>query len=157
MTHKIGIELSHKIAAIAPVVATVFGDEPTPSSPVPAIILNGKLDKSVPCEGGRPGGRFSHAWNADTIPETEAQAFFWARTNGCDMTPIVSDNNIFKRLTFNSSGGNEVISYLIKDCGHAWPGGKQGSSQGDIPSQSVNATDLMWNFFKEHRKNKISI
>lgn len=36
MAHRLGIELAHKLAAIAPVVATVFGDEVRPRHPVSA-------------------------------------------------------------------------------------------------------------------------
>src|SRR5688572_24879246 len=38
MTHRLGIELSDRIAAIAPVAATVFGDEKKPSHPVAALM-----------------------------------------------------------------------------------------------------------------------
>ena len=44
MTHRLGRELSGRIAAIAPVVATVFGDEARPVGAVPALIINGMLD-----------------------------------------------------------------------------------------------------------------
>ena len=55
MTHRLGIELADRVAAIAPVVATVFGDEREPTRPVPALMINGMLDKSVPFRGGRAG------------------------------------------------------------------------------------------------------
>jgi polyhydroxybutyrate depolymerase len=40
MSHRLGIALSHRFAAIAPVIATVFGDEPQPKNPVSAIMIN---------------------------------------------------------------------------------------------------------------------
>ena len=48
--------------------------------------------------------------------------------------------------------GRSVESYLIKDGGHAWPGGQRGSPMGDEPSSAINATDLIWAFFKAHAK-----
>jgi len=63
LSHRLGIELSHRIAAIAPVVATVFGDEKKPANPVSALMLNGLLDRNVPPDGGSPGGRGRNAWD----------------------------------------------------------------------------------------------
>lgn len=39
----------------------------------------------------------------------------------------------------------------LKDNGHAWPGGERGSRRGDEPSESLSATDVIWNFFLRHR------
>ena len=41
---------------------------------------------------------------------------------------------------------------LVKDNGHAWPGGQPGTRQGDLPSTAINATDVIWDFFKAHAK-----
>jgi polyhydroxybutyrate depolymerase len=43
--------------------------------------------------------------------------------------------------------------FLVKDNGHAWPGGKAGSRKGDKPTTALKATDLIWDFFKSHPKN----
>ena len=51
------------------------------------------------------------------------------------------------------SAGREVVSYLVKDNGHAWPGGERGSRLGDAPNPSVPATEIMWRFFAAHGKN----
>ena len=52
MAHRLGRELSTKLAAIAPVVGAVFGDEPAPRAPVPAFIIVGAEDENVPPGGG---------------------------------------------------------------------------------------------------------
>ena len=52
MSHRLGRELSGKIAAIAPVVGAVFGDEAPPVAPMPAFIIVGAEDETVPSEGG---------------------------------------------------------------------------------------------------------
>ena len=57
MSHRIGNELSPRIAAIAPVVGALFGDEAPPTRAVSALMINGLLDKSVPPQGGPTGGR----------------------------------------------------------------------------------------------------
>ncbi len=52
LAHRIGRELSTRIAAIAPVVGAVFGDEPAPRAAMPAFIVAGGDDAIVPPAGG---------------------------------------------------------------------------------------------------------
>lgn len=152
MAHRLGIELSHKIAAIAPVVATLFGDEQPPRQPVSALMLNGMLDKSVPYQGGPPGGRFAGAWDGTPAKPAVDQAAFWASVNGCKNTPDKSAHGAMIQSKYRCPAGRSVEIYLIKDHGHAWPGGQAGSRRGDKPSPSLNGTDVIWNFFKAHAK-----
>ena len=152
MTHRLGIELSHKITAIAPVVATLFGDEKKPAHPVAAIMINGMLDQSVPYQGGTPGGRFSDAWDGSKALPALAQATFWAGANGCEATPDRQDQDEFVLTRYRCPAGKDVASYLVKDNGHAWPSGKPGTRRGDKPSSSINATDVIWEFFKKQTK-----
>lgn len=148
MTHRLGMELSNKIAAIAPVVATLFGDEQKPANPVSALMINGMQDKSVPYQGGHPGGRFPDAWDGAPAKPALAQATFWAAANGCEEKPDTKDSSALIVTKYRCPDGRDVELYLVKDNGHAWPGGQPGSRRGDKPSVSVNATDVIWDFFK---------
>ena len=152
MTHRLGIELSNQIAAIAPVVATLFGDEAKPHYPVSALMINGMLDKHVPYQGGPPGGRFSDAWDGTPTKPAREQATFWAHADGCMNPPEQTDNSAFVLTRYRCPAGRDVEMYLINDNGHAWPGGKQGSRMGDKPSTALNGTDVIWEFFKAHTK-----
>lgn len=152
MAHRLGIELSHKIAAIAPVVATLFGDEKKPAQPVSAIMFNGMRDQAVPYLGGPPGGRFPGAWDGTPAKPALAQATFWANANHCTDKPEQIDKGLYTVWKVRCPGGHAVIQIMIKDYGHAWPGGKKGSHLGDEPSPSPVGTDVIWAFFKDHRK-----
>jgi len=152
MTHRLGIELSHRITAIAPVIATLFGDEKKPAHPVSALMINGMLDQSVPYQGGSPGGRFPDAWDGTTALPALAQATFWAGANGCVATPDEQDQGAFVVTRYRCPDGKDVAFYLVKDNGHAWPGGKSGTRRGDKPSSSIHATDVIWVFFKAQTK-----
>lgn len=148
MTHRLGIELSIKFAAIAPVVGTLFGDEKRPEHPVSVITLNGRHDKSVPHQGGPPGGYFTGAWDGTPARPALDQTTFWANVNGCTGEPTQHDHGTFTRWQYPCPSGRAVELYIVEDNGHAWPGGKKGSFMGDKPSSSFNATDVIWNFFK---------
>ncbi|OGB24822.1 MAG: hypothetical protein A3I66_02650 [Burkholderiales bacterium RIFCSPLOWO2_02_FULL_57_36] len=152
MAHRLGIELSGRIAAIAPVVAGVFGDESKPRHPVAAIMLNGMLDKSVPFQGGSPGGRFSRNWDGTPVKPALEQGAFWAAANGCTNLPDKHDRGPFVLWQYHCPAGRATEIYLVKDNGHAWPGGQPGSRRGDEPSSSLNGTDVIWEFFKAHTK-----
>jgi polyhydroxybutyrate depolymerase len=152
MTHRLGIELSERFAAIAPVVGTLFGDERRPAHSVSAIMLNGMLDKSVPYRGGPPGGRFPGAWDGTPAKPALEQAAFWASADGCTADPAEDRHSALTRWQYRCPAGRAVELYLLGDNGHAWPGGRQGSWMGDKPSSSLNGTDVIWNFFKAHAR-----
>ena len=154
MSHRLGIELSDRLAAIAPVVATVFGDERQPAHPVSAIMFNGMLDEAVPHRGGPPGGRFPGAWDGTPALAATAQASFWAGSNGCDATPDIREDGAVVTSRYRCPAGRAVELHLIRDNGHAWPGGEAGSRRGDAPSKALEATDVIWEFFKAHPKQR---
>lgn len=155
MAHWAGIGLSDRVAAIGPVISGLFGEEPKPPSGVSAIIINGALDESVPTEGGQSGGLFAKAWDGTPIKPAAYQGAFWAAANGCDPTPRRhpegADPNLLVE-TYDCPSGAAVVRYLVQDNGHAWPGGQRGSRLGDQPSRSMDATAVMWEFFKSQRR-----
>ena len=152
MAHRLGIELSDEIAAIAPVVGAVFGDEKRPRSPVSALMINGVLDESVPYRGGPSGGRGRQAWDGTPTKPAVDQARFWADANGCRSTLRTEDRGAYTVGSHECPPNVAVEIYSVKDNGHAWPGGKSGSRLGDTPSTSLNATDIIWSFFRSHSK-----
>jgi len=150
MTHRLGIELAARLAAIAPVVATVFGDENKPASAVSALMINGALDLNVPQLGGAPGGPGARAWDGTPMRPALEQAAFWAKADACAETPVTIEQPAATQWRYRCAGGKAVELYLVRDNGHAWPGGQPGSRRGDVPTQALNATDLIWAFFQAH-------
>jgi polyhydroxybutyrate depolymerase len=152
MSHRLGRELAPRIAAIAPVVGALFGDEVKPGPGVSALMINGLLDQSVPAEGGPTGGRSASQWDGTPTLPNLAQASFWASSNGCSATPRRDEQGALVRWVHDCPDGVAVELYQVKDNGHAWPGGKKGSRIGDEPSSAMDATDVIWRFFKAHRR-----
>jgi polyhydroxybutyrate depolymerase len=152
MTHQLGIELADRLAAIAPVVGTLFGDEKKPSEAVPALMLNGALDRNVPPEGNMPGGRGAQAWDGTPTRPALAQGTFWANANGCKPEPSRSETNAWTQWRYECPPNRAVELYLVKDNGHAWPGGQKGSRRGDTPTAALDATDVIWAFFAAHSR-----
>ncbi|MCC6318742.1 MAG: polyhydroxybutyrate depolymerase [Gemmatimonadaceae bacterium] len=150
MAHRLGRELRHRPAAIAPVVGAVFGDEAMPSSPVSAVIFNGLKDTSVPAAGGLGDGIGRRAWDGVPPRPNAEQGAYWARAAACGATPATRDANGVIHWTWPCGNGVAVELYQVKEGGHAWPGGRAGRRRGDDPGSTLDATDVMWAFFKAH-------
>jgi polyhydroxybutyrate depolymerase len=150
MAHRVGRELSPRIAAIAPVVGAVFGDEAPASNVVAAIIFNGLKDTSVPSQGGLGDGLGRRAWDGTPALPNLRQGAYWARVNECEAAPKLTESALVLHWVYTCPVGRAVELYQLKDNGHAWPGGRPGSRRGDKPSTVIDATELMWTFFKAH-------
>ncbi len=152
MTHVLAREMPDRIAAIAPIVGALFGDEPAPKGPVAAVIFVGQLDNTVPAAGGQLGGLTAglgrRAEDHDVAPDV-AQADYWARANGCG-TPVEAFDKQQKLVEISwdkCTSGKPVHFYRVANNGHAWPGGKAGRAEADQPTQDMNASEIMWRFF----------
>lgn len=151
MSHRIGRELSRRVAAIAPVVGAVFGDEALATSPVSAIMINGLNDTSVPPDGGAPGGLGASQWNASPRPNID-QGTYWARVNGCRESPSKSEQGQIITWRWACPTGLDVEVHQLRDGTHEWPGGPRGRRGVASVSTSMDATEMIWAFFKAHPK-----
>jgi polyhydroxybutyrate depolymerase len=153
MAHKAGIELTDKIAAVAPVVGALFGDEPAPRGPLPVMMIQGANDAVVPNAGG-PLGAGRKLGDRDIIPASAAAAY-WAKADGCRNALTDQSPQFVLQRWEDCSEGTEVLLYTIAGGGHAWPGEKKGPSEKQGPgekSDPFDATSQIWAFFKRHQK-----
>ena len=160
MSHRLARELSGRIAAIAPVVGAVFGDEPPPAGPVPAFIIVGAVDKTVPGAGGPLGLRddvLQGGPPAEDRPVAPAfaQAEYWAKANGCGASKTTETAFVRTTTWTGCRSGADVVFNVVANNGHAWPGGAPGRAVANPPTQDYDASAAMWEFFKAHpRKSR---
>ena len=78
----------------------------------------------------------------------------WARRNQCSATPVDSavTFDVTRRAYSHCSDDAAVVLYTVEGGGHTWPGG------GPMPewfagrtTRSIDASSVMWAFFREHR------
>ena len=161
MSHRLGCELSQKVAAIAPVASNIpvnMASVWAPSRPVPALIINGTDDPLERWEGGEIRlGRNTYGMVlsvADTVK-------FWVDKDQCSASPIItqlpdkdpSDGTTVRKEVYGGCQDSvEVILYAIEGGGHTWPGGMQYLPEWIIgkTSRDFNASEVIWQFFKEH-------
>jgi polyhydroxybutyrate depolymerase len=151
MTAILSCALDNRIAA-AGVVAIPVPDWKWCESeaPVPLIAFHGKRDSFSPYEGGEH--RLANA-PMQSIPDWAKQ---WAGRNGCDRSPSessVAADVVLTRYT-DCENDSEVLLYTITDGGHTWPGIPRMPEWGaGKTTESIHATELMWEFFDKHRKS----
>lgn len=152
LVHRVAVALPQRWAAVAPVVAGLFGDEAAPSQPVATLIVNGEQDTSVPVAGGPSGGRFRQAWSGRPLLPVSAQSLYWAKANGCQVGPDKTFHDTHVHWRYTCPEGTAVERVLVTGVGHAWPGGQRGTPQGDDPTSGFDASGEIWRFFARHRR-----
>jgi polyhydroxybutyrate depolymerase len=144
MVSQLACLLPGRFAAIAPVGGLRFRAHC--QDQVPAITFHGTADPVNPYDGGGPG-----YWQ--TGIEHAVQS--WAAHNGCRAVPFewqVSESATKARY-LGCSHGNRVEFYRIEGMGQQWPGSPldTGKETFGPPNGEIDATRLMWEFFRHHR------
>jgi polyhydroxybutyrate depolymerase len=149
MSFVLSCAMSDRIAAVGMVAAaqTLPWQWCTDHRAVPMIAFHGTADPEVRYNGGS-------SWvSPRPFPSTPRWAANWARRNQCDPSPVESRvaADVTRRTYTNCADGAGVVLYTIEGGGHTWPGG------GPMPewfvgrtTRSIDATSLMWAFFREH-------
>ena len=150
MAFRCGVELSDKIAAIAPVAGHLFVYDHPVKRAVPALYIIGRADPlELPA-----GGVIKIMGEEVTQPPIQQNLQRWRDIEGCSTNPS-SDarGDGIERIDFTDCrDGAEVIEYFIDGMGHVWPGGTNQLPERLVgrPSYKLNATDVIWDFFKSH-------
>lgn len=162
--HRLALELPNTFAAVAPVSGSVggytkpehsemnktmhhqpliFENKPT-FVPIPILIAHGKLDTIIPYNGGT-----HHGSTFDSVNQTVK---FWLNNNKCDLkskTSVEKNGTIVDAYRCPDSVV-ELVTY--PEGHHAWFRGNYDK----LKYRRINyekATDLVWDFFKKHKKS----
>ncbi len=173
--------LTDKIAAAGVVASTMMKQTQTlmqSNKAMPIVFFLGTDDSLLPWADGRTKdiGKLGEVLGLSGIGSIDSglvqtygglmtvpQALnFWTSHNGCSGTTSTTqepdrdpkDGTRVKKEVYGSSG-NEVVLYTIEGGGHSWPGCPNlksiSSISGNI-SQDIDASSLMWDFFKTHSR-----
>ena len=153
MVHKLGCELSDKIAAIAPVAGALNTDACAPRDPVSVVIFHGTADEYVLFSGGENHKRFPGS--KPRVDKSVAHAFStWSAIDKCTPGQPARSGSIEQTTCSNGTRGTDVVLYAIEGQGHAWPGGRRGlrNANVDPPTHEISASQTMVDFFLQHPK-----
>jgi polyhydroxybutyrate depolymerase len=154
MTFRAGVELSHRIRAIAPVAGALWLKKPRPKRVLPVLYITGLSDTLNPFEGGPP--RFASGrrriGGKDKPPVMDSMRT-WAGILGVESKPTkTTEENGVKRQSF----GPKLTLITIEDTGHVWMGGDNKLPEWMIGRDAgkLDATDVIWEFFASFKKEE---
>ena len=158
MSFRLGRELSEIFAAIAPVASSDFLIDHEPKHPIPLLYITGKADPLNPFDGGpvRIGQK-----DYGVKPPVKQSVGNWVRMLDCPEKPeVIHDENGVLGLAYKPCRGeSEVVFYTVEGLGHWWPGFMPPAYYPEWlmrllgkPSDKLQATDLIWEFFMSHAK-----
>ncbi len=147
ISYRLACELSEQIAAIGPVSGTLNLAGCAPEQPVAVIHFHGTDDQHLPYDGG-VGPKSVTGVNYTSVPDS---IHFWVTYDQCEPDPATESFEGVVHTVYDSCReGTAVELYTIIGGGHAWPGDQPGSSNGDLPTQNISATQTIWDFFIAH-------
>ncbi len=142
MAHRLACDAADLVVAIGTVSGQyVAVDDCEPTQPVAVIAFHGTADIIVAYEGV---GRL--------LPDIPTWARDWAERDACGPVPErerITDDVVRNRW-FGCADDVEVQLYTIDEGAHAWPGSDRPGFF--APTQTIDATDLMWDFFRAHER-----
>jgi polyhydroxybutyrate depolymerase len=149
LSQRLACEASDLFAAVAPVAGTLNLPSCSPADPVSVIEFHGTADEHLPYNGG-VGPESLVAVDFASVADSVG---FWTAFNGCNAEPQMNSfANIEHEIWSDCTGAAAVELYTILDGGHAWPGGAGGWPGSDQPTQTISASQVIWEFFSAHPK-----
>jgi polyhydroxybutyrate depolymerase len=139
MTYRLACETS-LFAAIAPVAGTVVTacDDPATTS---VLHVHGLDDSSVRMDGTAGDG----AGKVDGMPVDDAVAL-WSAAGDCGDAVVTEEGDVTTSTT-SCTDGVTVTLVTVAGAGHQWPGSVPREGAEDPPSDALDATTLIWEFF----------
>ncbi len=149
MSYKLACDLTNRVTAIAPDVASMVNDNLNscvPARPINIAAFNGLSDPITPYDG-----------IPFNFPGIDSIKHFWQIKNGCNINPVIDtlpdlqvDGTKVARYTYQNCSQNvQQVYYKVINGGHVWPGAANiffdliGKTTLDISMNKV-----AWDFFK---------
>lgn len=150
MAQRLAIDAPGLVTGVASVVGLLPARLPTPSRPVPVLLVAATEDPLMPFEGGGVG----FDGDRGQVRSFAATVARWRSANGCTGDPRV------EYLPDRADDGTRVRSerhdcpvplaaYVVEGGGHGWPGagGELRDAATGPATRDVDGTELCWRFF----------
>jgi poly(3-hydroxybutyrate) depolymerase len=149
MTFVYAVARPERLAAIAPVIASMFTFDTVPAVPLPILIINGAKDEEVPLEGGMSRNRVVRAAQATPFKPLTEVVHFWKRVNKSSTEPVTQTDGTVTTTTYAATDGGAVTEFVVDSAGgHGWPGTRVRRGE-NTPIGSFNGAERVWEFFKD--------
>lgn len=146
MTFRFAAERADRVAAIAPVAGHLWVSDPKPSRPIPTLYTVGTRDLLIPLRGGE----VRLPWTNRLVrrPPVAETLDRWAVAIGCSPIPVNRADGTVRIDRY--PGPVPFDAMTVEGLGHHWPGGRAQLNPrlAGPPSDAVNATEMIWEFFR---------
>ena len=145
-----------RLAAVAPVVASMFSFERVPSVPLPILIINGARDEEVPLSGGMSDHPLVRSAQASAFKPVREVIDFWIRANRSRPEGSVVVQGSVTTTTYAALEGGAPTEFVLdSEGGHGWPG-SQPRRSGNTPILSFRGAERVWSFFADKSRARPS-
>jgi len=150
LSYRLACDMSDTFSAIAAISGTDNYDECNPTKPISIMHIHSLQDSHVLYKGGcGPDCLVGGETEFVSVPKTIAK---WVNINQCNKSPrrVFQNENAFCDEYSGCKSNVTVKVCTTRDGGHSWAGAKKVPNplEKNSPSQSINATDEIWKFFK---------
>lgn len=152
MTFVYAVARPERLAAIAPVVASMFTLEKKPAVPLPILIINGAKDEEVPLAGGMSRNPLvRRAQDAPYKPLVDVVQF-WVEVNRSQKPAETLEDGTVTTSVYPAANDGAVTEFIVDAAGgHGWPGAPS-RRDGNAPIQAFSGAERVWEFFKDKHR-----
>jgi polyhydroxybutyrate depolymerase len=152
MTFVYAVARSERLAAVAPVVASMFSFDTKPKHPLPILMINGAKDDEVPIEGGLSRNPLVRRAQDAPYKSIDQVVEFWVQVNKSQSPPTVEKTGTLTTTSYAGSVGGAPTELIVDSVGgHGWPGSRA-RRENTTPITAFSGAEKVWDFFKEKKR-----
>jgi polyhydroxybutyrate depolymerase len=149
MTFVYAVVRPQRLAAVAPVVASMFSFDTKPAVPLPILIINGAKDEEVPLAGGMSGNQLVRGAQAAPFKPVRDVVDFWVKANRSVRDGATKVDGTVTTITHAAGKGGAVTEFVLDSAGgHGWPGSRA-RRDGNVPIKAFGGAARVWAFFAD--------
>jgi polyhydroxybutyrate depolymerase len=149
MTFVYAVARAERLAAIAPVVSSMFTFDKKPSVPLPILIINGAKDEEVPLKGGMSENVIVRRGQQAPFKPLDEVVAFWVNANKSKSEAEVKKSGTVMTTIYSATADGATTEFVVdSEGGHGWPGSRA-RREGNAPIRSFSGAERVWDFFKD--------
>jgi poly(3-hydroxybutyrate) depolymerase len=152
MTFVYAVTRPERLAAAAPVVASMFSFDTRPRVPLPILIINGAKDDEVPLEGGMSRNPLVRRGQQAPFKPLDEVVRFWVEVNRSDNEPTVETRGTVTTTVHAATADGAATEFVVDSAGgHGWPGSPP-RREAAPPIAAFSGAERVWLFFADKRR-----
>ena len=112
MTFAYAVQRAQRLAAAAPVVASMFSFDAVPSTPLPILVINGAKDDEVPLAGGMSKNPIVSQAQAAPFKPVHEVVDFWVKANASETDGKTVIDGTLTTVTYAAGPGGAMTEFI---------------------------------------------